>query len=59
MSFSSVETRSNNVTLSLSWNIISNAGRLRHVRADGAYSFDFPDQYVTSRSASPKSGGQE
>ena len=51
--------RSKNVTLSLGWNIISNAGRLPHIRANGSTSFIFPDQYITSRSASPKSSGQE
>ncbi|CAF0750252.1 unnamed protein product [Adineta steineri] len=51
--------RSNNVTLTLAWNIISNAGRLIHVRADGAHSFIFPDQYTTSRVANSKTSGQE
>jgi hypothetical protein len=51
--------RSNNVTLTLGWNIISNAGRLPHVRSDESTSFIFPDQYITSRSGSPKSSGQE
>ncbi|CAF1335242.1 unnamed protein product, partial [Adineta steineri] len=47
--------RSNNVTLSLAWNIIPNAGRLLHVPANGSTSFIFSDQYTTSRAASPKS----
>ncbi len=47
------------MTLTLGWNIISNAGRLLHVRANGTTSFVFPDQYTTSRLASPKSSGQE
>jgi len=51
--------RSNNVTLTLGWNIIPNAGRLPHIRANGSTSFIFPDQYITSRAASPKSSGQE
>jgi len=51
--------RSNNVTLSLGWNIISNAGRLPHIRANGSTSFVFPDQYTTTRSANPRSSGQE
>ncbi|CAF0878549.1 unnamed protein product [Rotaria sp. Silwood1] len=51
--------KSNNVTLTLGWNIISNAGRLLHVRANGSTSFIFPDSYATSRSGSSKSGGQE
>ncbi|CAF1114197.1 unnamed protein product [Adineta steineri] len=46
--------RSNNVTLSLAWNIIPNAGRLLHVPANGSTSFIFSDQYTTSRAASPK-----
>jgi len=49
-----VNLRSNNVTLVLGWNIISNAGRLRHVRANGSTSFIFPDEYTSSRTASPK-----
>lgn len=53
------ENRSNNVTLILGWNIISNAGRLPLIRANGTTSFIFPDQYVTSRSTSPKTSGQE
>ncbi|CAF1526738.1 unnamed protein product [Adineta ricciae] len=48
--------RSNNVTLTLAWNIISNAGRLLHVRADGSSSFIFPGEYVTSRG---KNSGRE
>ncbi|UJR20756.1 hypothetical protein I4U23_023874 [Adineta vaga] len=51
--------RSNNVTLSLNWNIISNAGRLLHIRANGSTSFIFPAQYTTSRSASARSSSQE
>lgn len=52
--------RSNNVTLTLGWNVIANAGRLPHIRADGSESFIFPDQYTTaSRSASPRTSGQE
>jgi signal peptidase complex subunit 3 len=52
--------RSKNVTLTLAWNTISNAGRLLHIRANGSTSFVFPDHYTTpSRSASPKSSGQE
>ena len=47
------------MTLSLGWNIIANAGRLPHIRADGSTSFIFPAQYTTSRAASSKSSGQE
>ncbi|UJR28841.1 hypothetical protein I4U23_010065 [Adineta vaga] len=50
--------RSNNVTLTLAWNTISNAGRLLHTRANGSTSFIFPDQYVTSRVSTGKSSGQ-
>ncbi|CAF2554894.1 unnamed protein product [Rotaria sp. Silwood2] len=41
--------RSNNVTLTLAWNVIPNAGGLPHIRANGSTSFIFPDQYTTSR----------
>ena len=44
----------------MGWNIIANAGRLPHIRADGSKSFIFPEQYTTtSRSASPRSSGQQ
>lgn len=37
-----------NVTLTLSWNIIPNAGLLPSVFAIGEHSFKFPETYVTS-----------
>ncbi|CAF1149775.1 unnamed protein product [Didymodactylos carnosus] len=41
--------RSNNITLILGWNVISNAGSLSHVQANGSTSFIFSDSYTTSR----------
>ncbi|KAJ3658498.1 hypothetical protein Zmor_010233 [Zophobas morio] len=38
-----------NITLTLSWNIIPNAGLLPNVFAHGQHSFKFPDEYTTSR----------
>ncbi|XP_077293425.1 signal peptidase complex subunit Spase22-23 [Arctopsyche grandis] len=38
-----------NVTLSLSWNIIPNAGLLPSVFAHGQHSFRFPNEYTHSR----------
>lgn len=38
-----------NVTLTLSWNIIPNAGLLPSVNALGPHSFSFPFEYKTSR----------
>ncbi|XP_029644096.1 signal peptidase complex subunit 3 [Octopus sinensis] len=38
-----------NVTLSLSWNVIPNAGTLPKVCADGKYNFAFPDHYTSFR----------
>uniref|UniRef100_A0A0K8TQ55 Signal peptidase complex subunit 3 n=1 Tax=Tabanus bromius TaxID=304241 RepID=A0A0K8TQ55_TABBR len=37
-----------NVTLTLSWNIIPNAGLLPSIFAHGSHSFQFPDQYSSS-----------
>ncbi|CAF3396955.1 unnamed protein product [Rotaria socialis] len=51
--------KSNNVTLTLGWNVISNAGRLIHVRGNGSTSFVFPAQYASSRLANSKSSGQD
>ncbi|CAF3887603.1 unnamed protein product [Rotaria sp. Silwood2] len=51
--------RSNNVTLTLAWNVIPNAGGLPHIRANGSTSFIFPDQYTTSRLVNSKISGQE
>nr|CAI5819463.1 unnamed protein product [Callosobruchus analis] len=38
-----------NVTLSLSWNIIPNAGLLPNIVATGSHSFKFPSEYTTYR----------
>ncbi|XP_060530948.1 signal peptidase complex subunit 3 [Cylas formicarius] len=38
-----------NITLSLSWNIIPNAGLLPNIFARGQHSFKFPLEYTTSR----------
>nr|QBH72893.1 microsomal signal peptidase 23 kd subunit [Eurycantha calcarata] len=38
-----------NVTLSLSWNIIPNAGLLPNIIAMGKHSFRFPAEYTTTR----------
>ncbi|XP_034230202.1 signal peptidase complex subunit 3 [Thrips palmi] len=38
-----------NVTLTLSWNIIPNAGLLPNVGAIGSHSFAFPAEYTTAR----------
>ncbi|XP_026466242.1 signal peptidase complex subunit 3-like [Ctenocephalides felis] len=37
-----------NVTLTLSWNLIPNAGLLPSIFAQGQHSFKFPEQYTTS-----------
>ncbi|XP_017967230.1 signal peptidase complex subunit 3 [Drosophila navojoa] len=37
-----------NVTLSLSWNIIPNAGLLPSVRSTGKHTFKFPSEYTSS-----------
>ena len=43
--------RSNkNITLSLAWNVIPNAGTLPKVNGDGGYTFEFPTEYSSSRS---------
>ncbi|KAK9693195.1 Signal peptidase subunit [Popillia japonica] len=39
----------NNITLTLSWNIIPNAGLLPNIFAHGSHSFQFPVDYTTSR----------
>ncbi|GLV35185.1 Spase 22/23-subunit [Carabus blaptoides fortunei] len=39
----------NNVTLTLSWNIIPNAGLLPNIPAFGSHTFKFPSEYTTSR----------
>lgn len=38
-----------NVTLTLSWNIIPNAGLLPSVNALGSHTFAFPSEYTTLR----------
>ncbi|CAH0387363.1 unnamed protein product [Bemisia tabaci] len=38
-----------NVTLTLSWNIIPNAGRLPIIQSIGSHSFKFPSEYTTDR----------
>ncbi|XP_018329949.1 signal peptidase complex subunit 3 [Agrilus planipennis] len=38
-----------NVTLTLTWNIIPNAGLLPFVTAYGSHSFKFPNEYTVSR----------
>jgi len=39
----------NNVSLTLSWNIIPNAGLLPNIPAFGSHTFKFPSEYTTSR----------
>ncbi|XP_075234503.1 signal peptidase complex subunit 3-like [Lycorma delicatula] len=39
----------NNVTLSLSWNIIPNAGFLPSIFAIGKHVFQFPNEYTQAR----------
>lgn len=38
-----------NVTLTLSWNIIPNAGLLPNIQAIGQHSFKFPTDYTQTR----------
>lgn len=38
-----------NVTLSLSWNVIPNAGTLPKIQGVGSHKFTFPDEYTTTR----------
>lgn len=38
-----------NVTLTLSWNIIPNAGSLPNIVGTGSHSYSFPVEYTTSR----------
>uniref|UniRef100_A0A1W7R9K2 Signal peptidase complex subunit 3 n=1 Tax=Hadrurus spadix TaxID=141984 RepID=A0A1W7R9K2_9SCOR len=38
-----------NVTLTLSWNIIPNAGSLPNIVGTGSHSYSFPAEYTTSR----------
>eukprot|EP00095_Tigriopus_kingsejongensis_P011861 maker-scaffold180_size281610-snap-gene-0.24 protein:Tk11861 transcript:maker-scaffold180_size281610-snap-gene-0.24-mRNA-1 annotation:"signal peptidase complex subunit 3" len=43
-------TNHQNVTLTLAWNVIPNAGNLPRAHASGSHSFKFPAEYATSRS---------
>ena len=38
-----------NITLTLSWNVIPNAGALPKILGSGNHQFEFPDEYTTSR----------
>ena len=38
-----------NVTLTLSWNVVPNAGTLSIVRGSGSHSFSFPNEYTNVR----------
>lgn len=38
-----------NVTLTLAWNVIPNAGTLPKIRGIGTHTFEFPDEYATAR----------
>ena len=38
-----------NVTLSLSWNVVPNAGTLPYVERIGAHVVEFPDEYLTQK----------
>jgi len=38
-----------NVTLTLSWNVIPNAGHLPNLLATGSHRFVFPDEYTTTK----------
>ncbi|XP_013394466.1 signal peptidase complex subunit 3-like [Lingula anatina] len=38
-----------NVTLSLSWNVIPNAGTLPKIKGDGRHVFAFPEEYQSSK----------
>ncbi|XP_011438788.3 signal peptidase complex subunit 3-like [Crassostrea angulata] len=38
-----------NVTLTLSWNVIPNAGTLPKVMGEGSHKFKFPDEYSANR----------
>merc|ERR1711944_45737 len=47
-----------NVTMTLSWNIIPNAGNLPRIMSHGQHSFSFPDQYTTSSHVIGSSGSE-
>ncbi|EFX86495.1 signal peptidase complex subunit 3-like [Daphnia pulex] len=38
-----------NVTLTLSWNVVPNAGTLSIIRGSGSHSFSFPNEYTNVR----------
>ena len=38
-----------NVTMTLAWNIIPNAGNLPRIASTGSHSFKFPSEYTTAR----------
>ena len=38
-----------NITLTLAWNVVPNAGNLPRVKAIGSHSFKFPSEYTTAR----------
>ncbi|CAB4062084.1 SPCS3 [Lepeophtheirus salmonis] len=38
-----------NVTLTLAWNVIPNAGSLPRIASTGSHSFKFPDKYTSGR----------
>ena len=38
-----------NITLTLAWNVVPNAGNLPRVNAIGSHSFKFPSEYTTAR----------
>ena len=38
-----------NVTLTLSWNVVPNAGTLPRLTSLGSHSFKFPSEYTTSK----------
>jgi len=38
-----------NVTLTLSWNVIPNAGNLPNLVGDGSHQFSFPNEYTTTK----------
>uniref|UniRef100_T1JM89 Signal peptidase complex subunit 3 n=1 Tax=Strigamia maritima TaxID=126957 RepID=T1JM89_STRMM len=38
-----------NITLTLSWNVIPNAGNLPSIYADGSHRFIFPNEYTSAR----------
>lgn len=38
-----------NVTLTLSWNVVPNAGTLPIIRGSGSHTFGFPNEYTIAR----------